>query len=108
LGATFAPIRIARPDAFTVQLTPLGGYLLEPVSQFVRAPEVPFLRGQTMVVGPLTARVEEVTPDGRPATMSFRSEQLAGSNQLWVAWYGDRYHVIPLPKVGTDIDIPGL
>jgi hypothetical protein len=107
LGATFAPVRISRPDSFTVRLTPLGGYLLEPVSQFVRAPEVPFLRGQTMLVGPLTARVEEVTPDGRPAAMSFRSEQLAGSNQLWVAWYGDRYHAIQLPRVGTDVDIPG-
>jgi hypothetical protein len=108
LGATFTPLRIGRPDAFTVRLTPWAGYMLEPVSQFVRAPEVPFSRGQTMVVGPLTARVEEVTSDGRPAAMSFRSEQLAGSNQLWVAWYGDRYHTIQLPKVGADIDIPGF
>jgi hypothetical protein len=108
LGATFAPLRIARPDAFTVRLTPMGGYMLDPVSQFVRAPEVPFSCGQTMVIGPLTARVEEVTSDGRPAAMSFQSEQLAGSNQLWVAWYGDRYHAIHLPRVGTDVEIPGL
>ena len=108
LGATFMPVRISRPDAFTVRLTPLGGYLLEPVSQFVRAPEVPFSPGQTIQVGPLTARVEEVMPDGRPAAMSFRSEQLAAANQLWVAWYGDRYHAIPLPRVGTDVDIPGF
>jgi hypothetical protein len=107
LGATLTPLRIARPDAFTVRLTPMGGYMLEPVSQFVRAPEVPFSQGQTMVVGPLTARVEEVTSDGRPAAMSFRSEQLAASNQLWVAWYGDRYHAIQLPRVGTEVEIPG-
>jgi hypothetical protein len=107
LGATVTSFRISRPDVYTIRLTPKDGYLVEPLSQLVRAPEVPFERGQLIGVGPLLARVDELTPDGRPASVSFRSYWLDASNVLWVACYDGRYHSIELPAVGASFEVPG-
>ncbi len=108
LGATAAPFHVARPDADTLLLQPRDGYLLEPVSQSVRAPETPFARGQVIRVGSLTARIERLTADGRPATVSLRAAHLDDSKNLWVAWYQGRYQRVRLPKVGTTYEIPGF
>jgi hypothetical protein len=108
LGATAAAFRITRPDARSVVLTPIGGYLLEPLSQLVRAPEVHFGRGQVIPMGALTVHVDELTSDGRPATVRFDGPKLAEPSNLWVAWYAERYHRIELPQVGASLEVPGF
>ncbi len=108
LGATAANFVVSRPDASSIVLTPQYGYMLEPLSQLVRAPEVPFTQGEVIGMGALTARVDALTSDGRPAAVSFHGRQLDSAQNLWVAWYGNRYHRIELPKVGASFEVPGF
>jgi len=66
VGAT-----VSRRDARTLVLRPDGGYLARPLDHLFRASR-PFHRGERFSTPDFVAAVEEMTPDGRPARVSFR------------------------------------
>lgn len=51
---------------------------------------------------------DHTTGDGRPATVRFEGPKLAEPSNLWVAWYGERYHRVELPQVGASLEVPGF
>jgi len=107
LGSTTTPVRMIRPDATSIVLEARNGYLTDPYSRLVRAPEYPFTRGEVIRMGPLRVTVEEITPDGRPLRVRFYSKRLDQPRALWVTWEGGWYRRVELPPVGTASDLPG-
>lgn len=72
LSAEDAEVLLSRPDAGSLRLRPVGGYLHDPGSRAFRARGARFAVGQRFAMGPMTAEVETITDDGRPMSMRFR------------------------------------
>lgn len=88
-------------DSFTLE--PDGGFLAEPTSWLVRAPERPFERGQRIVTARFEATVLALRPDGRPARVRFRVPELADPRSVLMRWHGQRYERVQLPPVGQRV-----
>jgi hypothetical protein len=108
LGATSASVRVTRPDATSIVLEPEGGYLADPNSRVVRARGYGFSPGQKISMGGMEVTVEDTTPDGRPARVRFRSDQLSQPGALWITWSHDGYVRTQLPEIGTTSELPGV
>jgi hypothetical protein len=66
LGAAEDPVTLTRPDPNSLALEPTRGYLLERTSQQARAPDEPFVVGQTIPLNGLAVVIDAVTDTGRP------------------------------------------
>ncbi len=107
LGSSMTGVRMTRPDASSIVLEARDGYLADPYSRLVRAPEYPFTRGEVIHAGPLNITVEEITPDGRPLRVRFHSNRLDDPRALWVTWEGGWYRRVQLPPIGAASDLSG-
>ena len=107
LGSSMTGVRMMRPDSTSIVLEARNGYLTDPYSRMVRAPEYPFTRGEVVHAGALRVTVEETTPDGRPLRVRFYSRRLDAPRALWVTWEGGCYRRVELPPIGTASELPG-
>ncbi|HKP64775.1 MAG TPA: hypothetical protein VJV78_48905 [Polyangiales bacterium] len=65
-----------------------------------RSPELPFQPGDEIELGELSARVLEVTADGRPRSVDFTfHESLESERYVWLTWREDR--LVPFHPPGN-------
>ena len=125
LSSGFAPVRIERMDAQTIVVTPEGGYTPLPgpivddktgmVTQvhlenvyraldgFHYNPRNPMHVGQTVALSEVTAKVTEMTEDGRIAQAAFTFVYpLDDSRYGWLLWNdaNSAYERVGMPPVG--------
>jgi hypothetical protein len=103
-GLTFGPGTVAlyRPGERTVVMTPEQGFLNEPVSWLFRRPGTFLAPGETVALSDMTARVETVTADGRPGSVSFEFAQpIEQTGDVWLRWAAGRWVACEVPPVGA-------
>jgi hypothetical protein len=105
LGASERPVTVRRISPSVFELAPVGGYLAEITSTFVRDPKERFTRGAHWRLGPAELRVVELTADGRPARVQIELENPDDPRWLWVYWRGPKeaYRATRLPALGTSL-----
>ncbi|HKU40389.1 MAG TPA: hypothetical protein VJR89_19645, partial [Polyangiales bacterium] len=107
-GVSKHAVQVTRPDDDSLILAPEHGYLDESSSLLVRSRREPFTRGQQILLISAKVRVEDVTPDGRPARVRIETFGLSNPKYLWMVW-DDRtegYVRFPLPERGQTVVLP--
>jgi hypothetical protein len=101
LAAATVTLHLQRPDDRTLVIRPEGGFLGAPFDDVFRGPSHPLQQGEQIVLTGMTAQVNELTPDGRPAEVAFRfAVPLSDSSLRWVRWDDGRYVAFEPPEVG--------
>ena len=72
LATLLAPADYQRTAPDTLTVTVDDGWLAHPFDRLLRSTAKPFRRGERIERADFTARIEEVTADGRPRRVSFR------------------------------------
>jgi hypothetical protein len=108
LGVSQHAVRMSRADKFTIDLQPSGGYLGDVSSILVRPREERFEPGQAFGLFAALVRIEETTPDGRPARIRISTFDIDDPRFLWVVWNASerRYVRVLLPGVGQTLVLP--
>ncbi|HET6585022.1 MAG TPA: hypothetical protein VFG69_16310, partial [Nannocystaceae bacterium] len=107
LGSTDRAVIVARPDAYTLVLQPVGGYLGDPFSQLVRSAAHPFAPGERVELDGLVLTVVAVH-EGRPFVVEARfAVPLEDPSLRWATWRGDRFVPFVPPPIGGRAALPG-
>ena len=107
LGSTDRAVIVSRPDAHTLLLQPVGGYLGDPFSQLVRSAAHPFTPGERVELDGLVLTVVAVH-QGRPYVVEARfAVPLEDASLRWAAWQRDRFVPFVPPPVGGRTALPG-
>ncbi len=107
LGSTDRAVIVSRPDAYTLVLQPVGGYLGDPFSQLVRSTAHPFAPGERVELDGLVLTVVAVH-DGRPFVVQARFDvALEDPSLRWATWQRDRFVDFVPPPVGGRAALPG-
>jgi hypothetical protein len=100
--------RIYREDPNTLVVAPVEGFLGRPVDCLFASEDHSFHPGDRIDRPDYRAEVLSVTPDGRPASVSFRFRcPLEDPSLRWLYWEDHRLQEFPLPKVGTSVVVSG-
>jgi hypothetical protein len=85
LATCFANLRVSRLDATTLRLRPEKGFVDNELLRMARGLSRPFHPGDEVVLSNMRVRVNEVTPDGRPAEADFTfAVPLDDASLLWM------------------------
>lgn len=107
LGSTFAPVVVQRPDAHTLVLQPVGGYLGDPFTANARGRAHPFAVGDRVVLDGWSVEMMGVAHE-RPTVVRIRFDvPLEDPSLRWVVWQGDRFVPFVPPAPGRSLAIPG-
>lgn len=107
LGSTFAPVVVQRPDAHTLVLQPVGGYLGDPFTANARGRAHPFAVGDRVVLDGWSVEIAGVAKE-RPTVVRIRFDiPLEDPSLRWVVWQGDRFVPFAPPPPGRTLAIPG-
>lgn len=103
-----ANVRVERIDEYTLRVTPTGGLLTLPSERLFRdTVHFPFHAGDVVTLSNTRITVEQVTRDGRPATVLARFEKpLEDPSYVFLAWRDATYAPFELPAVGSTVTIP--
>jgi hypothetical protein len=108
LATGLGPVRLTRPDAQSLVVTPGGGYLNGYDSVF-RGSDHPLALGQVVDLGDMTVTLLTLTPDGRPASVVFRFVvPLEDASLAWFRWSAGLYVPFTPPAVGVTVELPAL
>jgi hypothetical protein len=109
LAPALVPLHLYRPDDRTLVVRPEGGFLAFPFDNVFRGPSHPFTRGEQVALTGMTAQVNELTPDGRPAEVAFRfAVPLSDSSLRWLRWDDGKYVAFEPPAVGGSMVVAAL
>ena len=130
LGSGIHPIEVVRLDDRSILVRPEGGFLALPGSPrpgheaTQPAFDVRYLfqlldrlyrdtslmrRGEQIELTGVTVEVEAVTPDGRPAGVSFRFDRRVDDPSLrWLRWQHGVYVPFTIPAVGETVTLPAV
>jgi hypothetical protein len=107
LGSTFAPVVVQRPDARTLVLQPVGGYLGDPFTANARGRAHPFAAGDRVELDGWSVEIAGVAEE-RPTVVRIRFDvPLEDPSLRWVVWQGDRFVPFAPPAPGHVLAIPG-
>jgi hypothetical protein len=107
LGATLEPVIVQRPDAHTLVLQPVGGYLGDPFTANARGRAHPLAAGERVALAGWSVEIVGVAK-GRPTVVRVRFDvPLDDPTLRWVVWQGDRFVPFAVPAVGHTRAIPG-
>jgi hypothetical protein len=107
LSPSLAAVRIVRPDARTLILTPRHGYLARPVDTLFRARECPFHPGERLAFPDVTIEVTKLTPEGQPASIACHfPAPLEDPALRWLWWSKGRYRPFRPPPIGGAVHLP--
>lgn len=104
LGASVGPVIVQRPDAHSLRLQPVGGYLADPFTTVVRSPAHPLRPGERIELGAWSVTIE-ATSGHRPTSVLVRFDRPLDDPSLrFVAWQptaaGDVFVPFLVPPVG--------
>jgi hypothetical protein len=110
LASCLAPLRVTRLDATTLRIRPEKGFLDNELLRMVRGRSRPFHPGDEVGLPDLRVRVNEVTPDGRPAEADFAfAVPLEDASLLWTRLQaGGRLVAWSPPAVGESQRLPSI
>lgn len=130
LGSGVEPIRIERPDAKTIVVQPLGGYLkpggrrrpglegahpaldlryMYPMFDVLYRDAQPMRPGERIPLGDVSAEIMAVTDDGRPETVAFHfATVLEDSTLRWLHWRDGVYAPFEPPPIGASTTLPAV
>lgn len=92
LTSAGTPVRVQRADAHTLRVEREGGFLSMPLEQHYRCRPSSLAQGATVTLSAMTARVAEVTGQGRPRVVDFRfREPLDAHTYAFFVWRDGRY-----------------
>ncbi|MEM9457738.1 MAG: hypothetical protein AAGF11_26400 [Myxococcota bacterium] len=107
LGSTFGPVVVQRPDAHTLVLQPVGGYLSDPFTTIARGRGRPLAVGNAVALDGWRVGIAGVA-QGRPTVVRIAfDEPLDDPLFRWVTWRGGRFEPFVLPPIGGVVAIPG-
>ena len=107
-GLGLGPVRLTRTGANSLLVTPSGGFLTGYDSVF-RGPAHPLALVQVVHLGDLTATVQSLAGDGRPATVLFQfAVPLEDVTLRWFRWRAGLYVPFTPPAVGDTVELPSL
>jgi hypothetical protein len=107
LGATLEPVIVQRPDACSLVLQPVGGYLGDPFTSNARGSGHPFVAGDRVDLDGFAVEIVGVAR-GLPTVVRVRMDvPLDDPSLRWVVWQGDRFVPFVVPAVGGTLAIPG-
>jgi hypothetical protein len=109
LSAGNTSVKVERPDARTLVVTPEGGFIIRPsVDLFRQIKRFPVQEGYSIQLSSMKIEVLEVTPDGRPAVARYSfSKALEHSTLHWLVWDDGAYAPYILPDVRETDSIEG-
>jgi hypothetical protein len=100
-------LRVSRPDAQTLTIERAGGFLSTALERHYRDRADSLDPSAPIELRRMSVRIERLTPDGRPLSVSFRfREALESSAYLFLAWRRDRYEPLALPPIHGSITFP--
>jgi len=104
-----ADLRFTRVDARSLRVRQRGGFLQNPSSHLFRDPHNPSRVGDRVQLSGLAIEVTALMPDGRPAEILARFEDVLESPGLcWLRWRGRSYEPFAPPALGRDAVVPAL
>jgi hypothetical protein len=107
LSTGFGPTSVTRPDAFTLRVSPDGGFFASELHRLMRSPSRPFRVNDTVALSDVRATVAALTGDGRPRTVEFRfATPLESAGRRWMR--GEGLGLVPWapPPVGATVAVP--
>ena len=106
LAPAVPSVIIRRLDEHTLEITPGWGYLNFVLDQVFRSERRPMAVGQEVKLTGMTARVNSLTSDGRPAVVTFRfDEPLESPSFIWLCFRGQSFEPFTLPAIGKETEI---
>ncbi|MDJ0837150.1 MAG: hypothetical protein QNK37_11580 [Acidobacteriota bacterium] len=112
LGLASADLEVTRVDEHTLRIHDARGWLYRTAHRLYNDLTKSFAVGEEIRGSAFTARIEELTGDGRPMTVSFRFDKpLEDAEYLWYCWRNGAMVPFQLPPVGgkdvLPLTIPG-
>jgi hypothetical protein len=100
-------LQVTRSDANTLRVVRSAGFLSTALERHYRGRPETLRLEERVQLGPLTASIENVTPDGRPLTVSFRfAEALESSSYVFLIWKNGRYQPLALGALAQPLALP--
>lgn len=100
------PSTVKRLDASTLEVTQENGFIFKTDNIYRDTKRNPFSIGDQIELPHLLIRVTDVTPDGRPLTITVRSAVSWNSNQIQVLIQeAGKFNPFELPEAGNSISI---
>lgn len=107
LTSAGSSLRVTRSDANTLRVERTAGFLSTGLERHYRARPETLHLGEQIRLSALTARVDNLTPDARPRSMSFRfAEPLESSSYLFLLWKEGRYQPLALDSLVDPLALP--
>ena len=109
LAASFGDVTITRLDDFTLRLRPADGFFSSDSSKLFRGDSRPYHQGDVTTLSNMTARITELTKDGRPQIVEFRfATRLESPEWLWMRSVPTGLASWSPPKVGETVVLPAV
>ncbi|MFN8435470.1 MAG: hypothetical protein U0V18_15705 [Anaerolineales bacterium] len=106
LGASLSSMMVYRQSENTLVIKASNGYISGFDTVF-RGSAHPLQKRQVINLGDLQITVQDLTPDGRPATVVFEfAEPLQNDDYQWLIWESNRLVEWDVPDIGQSIQIP--
>ena len=105
LVSGLSEITLRRPDEHTLLVTAADGFLAAPFDGLFRGSVHPFALGDVVQLAGCRVEIQELTQDGRPATVAFRFDRILEDPDLrWLQWQrGEWAPLAPPPTGGTTV-----
>lgn len=106
LAPAIPDVTIRRLDERTLAIRPGAGYLEWLLDEVFRSELRPLALGERVELSGMTATVVDLTPDGRPAEVTFRFDRsLESPSLVWLCFRGQRFERFIPPAVGREVTI---
>jgi hypothetical protein len=110
LASSASDLTLTRVDAYTVKVTPHGGFLPEGAFWTLRTRSYKSKVGDSVQLEGATYTVTAVTDDGRPAELSARFDKpIESDGFIWMRWSQKKGFVpFALPQPGQSMFVPAV
>ena len=106
LAPASTPVMITRTGERTLRVRPERGFFPTPMTSLGYDREHPYQPGKTIVLPAMKITIDEMTPDGRPAAVSFEfNVPLEDASLQWVVWKFGAFHEFEPPAVGEETQL---
>jgi hypothetical protein len=100
-------LRVTRTGSAELSVEREHGFLSTPLERHYRAGAAGLVKGRTVELDGMTARVESNTADGRPLRVGFRfREPLESDGYAFLAWENGRFEPFEPPRLGGVVVFP--
>lgn len=107
LTATASAMRLARPDAYTLEATLDPGLFSDELSRYFRSRELAFRVGDRVELPGWSIEILALGPHGDPDRVRYRFEQpLEHPSLRFLRWDAGEYRPAQLPAIGQALELP--